>query len=150
LVDILKAQTSELEEIVQIDCEVIGNKERMSYIREAIEAGRCLVGKENHEIGGFLIYHTHFFENAFISLVIVSPSKRRRGYASRLIDYMVQMSPTDKIFSSTNRSNHSMQNVFKSSGFQESGTIENLDEGDPELIFYKHRQVNDKEMNRQE
>ncbi|KMP98429.1 acetyltransferase [Bacillus cereus] len=36
---------------------------------------------------------------------------------------MLSHSPTQKIFSSTN-------------GFVRSGIVENLDEGDPEIIFY--------------
>ncbi|WP_409254136.1 GNAT family N-acetyltransferase [Bacillus sp. SCS-153A] len=99
-------------------------------------AGHCLVARED-EAGGFLIFNTHFFECAFISLVIVSPSKRRRGVASRLIESLIEMSPTSKVFSSTNRSNHTMQHVFDACGFKPSGIVENLDEGDPELIYFK-------------
>ncbi|PHF51917.1 hypothetical protein COI41_22675 [Bacillus toyonensis] len=62
--------------------------------------------------------------------------KRRQGHASSLISYMLSNSPTQKIFSSTNESNTNMQKVFKANGFMRSGIIENLDEGDPEIIFY--------------
>lgn len=31
-----------------------------------------------------------------------------------------------------------MQQVLKKLGFVESGYIENLDEGDPELVYFKH------------
>ncbi|AFU15440.1 GCN5-related N-acetyltransferase [Bacillus thuringiensis MC28] len=49
---------------------------------------------------------------------------------------MLSNSPTQKIFSSTNESNTNMQKVFKANGFMRSGIIENLDEDDPEIIFY--------------
>ncbi|PGM65339.1 hypothetical protein CN947_04830 [Bacillus cereus] len=49
---------------------------------------------------------------------------------------MLSHSPTQKIFSSTNKSNENMQKVFQANGFIRSGMIENLDEGDPEFIFY--------------
>ncbi|MCU5440364.1 hypothetical protein ABEW49_10895 [Bacillus anthracis] len=39
-------------------------------------------------------------------------------------------------FSSTNESNESMQKVFNTNGFIRSGIVENLDEDDPEIIFY--------------
>jgi hypothetical protein len=32
-----------------------------------------------------------------------------------------------------------MQKVFEANGFVESGIVENLDEGDPEIIFYKSK-----------
>ncbi|ACK91201.1 hypothetical protein bcere0016_45940 [Bacillus cereus 95/8201] len=42
-----------------------------------------------------------------------------------------------RFFSSTNESNESMQKVFNANGFIRSGIIvENLDEDDPEIIFY--------------
>jgi RimJ/RimL family protein N-acetyltransferase len=49
---------------------------------------------------------------------------------------MLSHSPTQKIFSSTNESNESMQKVFSANGFVRSGIIKNLDEGDPEIIFH--------------
>ncbi|MGR5983053.1 hypothetical protein ACT7CN_17900 [Bacillus cereus] len=41
-----------------------------------------------------------------------------------------------RFFSSTNESNESMQKVFNANGFIRSGIVENLDEDDPEIIFY--------------
>ncbi|KEK20758.1 hypothetical protein BAGA_29680 [Bacillus gaemokensis] len=43
----------------------------------------------------------------------------------------------DKIFSSTNKSNEKMQQVFYSLNYINSGYIDNLDDGDPEIIFFK-------------
>ncbi|MDX8290800.1 GNAT family N-acetyltransferase [Metabacillus indicus] len=136
---VLAADIADLNRLVEIDSEVIGHSSRREIIKRAIENGQCLIAKEEEEIAGFLIHDTSFFECAFISLVIVSPSKRRRGFASLLIDYMVSSSATEKIFSSTNRSNTGMQKVFHSNGFVESGMVENLDEGDPEVIYFKKR-----------
>ncbi|RIW38296.1 N-acetyltransferase [Bacillus salacetis] len=137
MIEVSSAKMTDLKEIVQVDSEIVGSTKRYSYIKGAIESGCCLIVKENGRIGGFLIYHTNFFDHSFISLIIVSPSKRRRGYASRLLMYLEMLSPTDKVFSSTNRSNHDMQFVFKYNGYKPSGIIENLDEEDPELVYYK-------------
>ena len=131
-----KASINDLDSIVHIDIDVIGNDSRRNYIKHTIDEGRCIVVKEDNSISGFLTYDTNFFGCIFLSLIIVSPEKRRRGYASSLLSYMLSHSPTQKIFSSTNESNESMQKVFHSSGFIRSGMIENLDEGDPEIIFY--------------
>jgi ribosomal protein S18 acetylase RimI-like enzyme len=133
----LKAQLSDLDQIVQIDKEVIGNDSRREYIKKSIEEARCIVAKNQNCIAGFLIYETHFFESSFISLIIVSPRERRKGHATSLMESFVAISPTDKIFSSTNKSNLTMQKVFLANGFVESGYIENLDEGDPEYIYFK-------------
>jgi hypothetical protein len=52
---------------------------------------------------------------------------------------VLNISPTMKIFSSTNKSNRRMQEIFKANGFIQSGFIENLDEGDPEIIYFKSK-----------
>ncbi|MFU1884144.1 hypothetical protein, partial [Enterococcus faecium] len=67
---IVIAQMSDLEKIVNIDNEVICNDSRKDYIKHAIKEEKCLVVKENNFIVGFLIFHTNFFEHAFISLLI--------------------------------------------------------------------------------
>jgi ribosomal protein S18 acetylase RimI-like enzyme len=131
------AQLIDLDDIVNIDEEVIGNDSRCEYIRKAIDENRCIVANYKNLIVGFLIFDTHFFDCSFISLIIVRPNERRKGYASSLIKYFINISPTKKIFSSTNKSNKKMQEVFKANGFIQNGFIENLDEGDPEIIYFK-------------
>ncbi|EKN67021.1 hypothetical protein BABA_13332 [Neobacillus bataviensis LMG 21833] len=134
-----KAQLIDLDNIVRIDEEIIGNKSRWEYIRKATEDGRCIVANDKNLIIGFLIFDTHFFDCSFISLIIVRPTERRKGYATSLIEYFINISPTKKIFSSTNKSNQRMQEVFNANGFTQSGFIENLDEGDPEIIYFKSK-----------
>ncbi|UOE56053.1 GNAT family N-acetyltransferase [Bacillus sp. CMF12] len=139
---VIRAAIEDLDNIVNIDSEVIGNTSRRDYIQNAIERGHCIIAKNQQEIEGFLIYDTTFFDCSFISLIIVSPSKRRKGNASSLIDFMLRTAPTAKIFSSTNRSNVNMQKVFSANGFIQSGIVENLDEGDPEIIYFKSKLIN--------
>ncbi|UYZ24294.1 GNAT family N-acetyltransferase [Mesobacillus jeotgali] len=141
MVNIVEAQITDLDAIVQVDRQVIGNTSRKVFIEKAIKQGRCILVNEDGDVAGFLIYDTHFFECTFISLIIVSPAKRRKGYASQMMNYLVRTSLTEKIFSSTNRSNESMQKVFKANGFIQSGIVENLDEGDPEIIYFKSKSL---------
>lgn len=131
------SQLNELDEIVKIDIEVIGSDSRRKYIKKAIEEDRCIAIKNEFTFVGFLIFDTHFFDCSFISLIIIKPNERRKGYATSLIEYFISISPTKKIFSSTNQSNKRMQEVFKSNGFIQSGFVENLDEGDTEIIYFK-------------
>ncbi|MDW0118647.1 GNAT family N-acetyltransferase [Sporosarcina thermotolerans] len=137
MVSLIKSQLSDLDEIVNIDREVIGSDGRRKYIKKAIEEERCIAIKNEFSFVGFLIYDIHFFDCSFISLIIVKPTERRKGYATCLIDYFISISPTKKIFSSTNQSNKRMQEVFKENGFIQSGYVENLDDGDPEIIYFK-------------
>jgi ribosomal protein S18 acetylase RimI-like enzyme len=113
----------ELENIVAVDKEVIGNVSRRDYIKKAVEEEKCIVVKSENNIVGFLIYDVNFFRCSFISLIIVSPTERRKGFATSLIDYFLNISPSQKVFSSTNLSNKDMQIVFLSNGFIKSGFI---------------------------
>ncbi|WZB72100.1 hypothetical protein WJ968_11125 [Achromobacter xylosoxidans] len=44
---------------------------------------------------------------------------------------------TAKLFTSTNQSNVAARRLMAKAGFVPSGMIENLDEGDPELVYVK-------------
>ena len=134
---LLKSQLNDLDEIVNIDREVIGGDSRRKHIKKAIEEERCIAIKNESSFVGFLIFDTQFYACSFMSLIIVKPTERRKGYATSLIKYFISISPTKKIFSSTNQSNKRMQEVFKANGFIQSGIVENLDEEDPEIIYYK-------------
>ncbi|AMO33725.1 GNAT family N-acetyltransferase [Lysinibacillus sphaericus] len=135
--DIKVARLEHLEALCAIDHEVIGNSSRSDEIQQAIEEKRCLLHHFADDITGFLIFTQDFFGYDFISLVMVKPSERRKGIASALINAYVKTSTTLKVFSSTNQSNKTMQNVFQTLGFVKSGVIENLDDGDPEIIYVK-------------
>lgn len=135
------ASLKDLGEIMVVDASVIGNDNRRDYIKEAIESNQCLVARKEDslDVAGFLTFHRNFFQLSFISLVIVSESERRKGYASSLLRYFERIAPTKKVFSSTNESNLPMHHVFAANGYTRSGIIENLDEGDPEIIYYKRK-----------
>jgi len=137
LSNIKVAGLEHLQTLCAIDQEVIGNASRSDEIQQAIEEERCLLHHFADDITGFLISTEDFFGYDFISLVIVKPSARRKGIASALINAYVKTSKTLKVFSSTNQSNTSMQHVFQALGFVKSGVINNLDDGDPEIIYVK-------------
>lgn len=126
-----------LQVLCTIDQKVIGDASRTEEIQQAIEEKRCLLYQSTDNIAGFLLFTNDFFGYSFISLVIVKPSERRKGVASALMKAYMQMAKTSKVFSSTNQSNKRMQQLFHNLGFVKSGVIDNLDEGDPEIIYMK-------------
>jgi GNAT superfamily N-acetyltransferase len=78
-----------------------------------------------------------FFDQPFIALVVVKESARRRGIAAAIMRALESQCRGGKLFTSTNASNAPMQGVLAQLGFIRSGQIDNLDDGDPELIFVK-------------
>lgn len=132
------AKLKDLEEIIKIDVLIINSDERKDKIKSYIEKKQCLVYSYESVIRGFLIYHFHFFEQPFVELLMVSPDYRRKGVASSLLKaFENNICNYNKAFTSTNESNKKMQTVLDKNGYSRSGIVNNLDEGDPELIYFK-------------
>jgi ribosomal protein S18 acetylase RimI-like enzyme len=89
------------------------------------------------KLAGMAQFHRHFFGHVFIERVYVDERHRRQGIASALLTACADLATTDKVFTSTNRSNLAAQRLFARAGFQASGSIDNLDDGDPELVYCK-------------
>ncbi|MHB1457710.1 MAG: GNAT family N-acetyltransferase [Armatimonadota bacterium] len=132
-----KADASLLGDLSAIDEAVIGDGSRRGLIKDAISASQCLYARIDGAIAGFAIFEQSFFGQGFIDLLIVHPDYRQQGVGKAIICYIEEHCPTDKLFTSTNQSNIPMQNLCEGIGFSRSGYIENLDEGDPEIIYFK-------------
>lgn len=94
-----------------------------------------LIALLDNDIVGFAVLTEGFFHQPFIELVIVGEAHRRHGYGRALVNHCVDASPNAKVWTSTNRSNAPMQALLARAGFIQSGHVDNLDPGDPELIF---------------
>ncbi|WP_340034426.1 GNAT family N-acetyltransferase [Paenibacillus sp. FSL E2-0202] len=137
MIFVTKATISDLPMLTKIDSKIIGNESRKSKIEKYIKHEQCYVASHNGTFVGFACCDTTFFECCFIQLVIVDPEFRRLGIAKTLLSYIEEQCPTPKLFTSTNESNTIMQQLCLSQGFVKSGVIENLDEGDPEWVYFK-------------
>jgi ribosomal protein S18 acetylase RimI-like enzyme len=139
LITIEKATEKELKQIQALDRMTLGSDSRRTFLVEAVSAGRCLVARDGDRVDGFGILEQSFinYGQGFIALLIVHPDFRRRGIATALIRRIEEICPTKKLFTSTNQSNVTAQKTYESLGFVRSGYIENLDEGDPEIIYFK-------------
>lgn len=132
------ATLADCDEVGALDRTVAGPSARGDALREWITRGECLVARaDSGLVVGFAVANSSFFAQYFLVLLVVHEDHRRRGVASALIRAVEARSPTPKLFTSTNQSNTAMQAVCESLGFVRSGVIENLDEGDPEVIYFK-------------
>ena len=137
MIIIAKALKSDFEAICDLDHMVLGNSNRQDFLAKMVKEEQCLIAKIKGSLVGFAILEQTFYEQGFISLLIVHPDYRRRGVTTALIRRIEEICPTEKLFTSTNESNVIMQRVCKALGFVRSGYIENLDESDPEIIYFK-------------
>jgi ribosomal protein S18 acetylase RimI-like enzyme len=88
---------------------------------------------------GYAIVSRRFFSRPFIELLAVAPDFRRAGVGGALLEACAAAFPGESLFTSTNQSNGPMQALLAKTGFEPSGVIENLDPGDPELIYVRHK-----------
>lgn len=54
------ANLENIEGIVKLDCEIIGNMSRRKHIEKIVGEGRCLIIKEEDEVQAFLLFDTNF------------------------------------------------------------------------------------------
>lgn len=132
-----KARVQDTGLICEIDRNQIGSSRRRDYLSKAVRDGQCLLARMDGKCVGFAVVDEAFYEQSFIWLLVVDPSYRRRGIASALIRFIESICPTEKLFTSTNQSNLAMQRLMDKLGFVKSGYIENLDEADPEIVYFR-------------
>jgi GNAT superfamily N-acetyltransferase len=123
--------------MLALDGLVLGRPRPSAWYDEHLRAGHALVAERDGVLAGFAIHHRHFFQRDFLALLIVEPWCRRSGVASALLQAVESRCAGADLFTSTNASNQTMRQALKKWGFRASGRIDNIDSGDPELIFVK-------------
>lgn len=131
------ALESELDALIECDRYAQSHASRVQELRSALETRSCLIAHASSEPVGFVVLHYGFFGNGFIPLVCVAQHHRGQGAGLQLLLAAQQRCRTNKLFTSTNSSNLAAQRLFAKAGFSPSGSIENLDAGDPELVYFK-------------
>ena len=119
-----------------IDAIAASDPKRCADIAGWIEEGCCHLVEIEGEVAAYGVLTHHFFGHGFIEMLMVGASWRRRGLGAALIARFQSMASGEKLFSSTNMSNRPMQDLLVKAGFRPSGYIDNLDENDPEIVFY--------------
>jgi len=110
---------------------------RRDRIDAAIARGGCWAAELDGRVVGYAIVSRGFFERDFIELLVVDAAHRRRGAGDCLLSAIERSVHGDRLFTSTNESNAPMRALLAKRGWLPSGRIENLDDGDPELVFVK-------------
>ena len=121
------AARADLDEMVGADGAARGDPGRREFLRNAISDGNALVAVVSDAIAGFAVLDHSFYGNAFLSLLVVRPDSRRRGFGTALLRAAEARASTTKLFTSTNASNLPMQRLLEAAGYERSGVIENLD-----------------------
>lgn len=127
------ATAADTERILAVDA----CPDRAAMITRAIADGACTIAEDDAGVAGFLIRDESFFGQPFIAMLVVRADARRRGIGMALMRSAEEDCAGSKLFTSTNESNVAMQQLSERLGFVRSGRIDNLDEGDPEIVYFK-------------
>ena len=127
----------DLAAVVALDPLALADPARRDFIQRSIAARCCHVACEGNAVLGYAVLECSFFGNGFISMLFVAEGARRRGVGTALMRRLEAECLTPKLFTSTNLSNLPMQSLLAKCGYALSGVIHNLDEDDPELVYYK-------------
>ncbi len=130
-----RASEEDLPDMFEIDHLTIGDDSRRETLIKAVINRQALIARQGNTRLGFAIVNRSFFEQMFIALLIVHPEHQRQGVGAALMAYAEKTCPEPKLFTSTNESNTIMQALLNKRGYQRSGFIDNLDPGDPELVY---------------
>ncbi len=111
---------------------------REEKITKSILNNECFIILSDTSKVGFILFDYRFFDNGWIELIIIDEKHQGHGIGSAAIKMIGRLCKTTKIFTSTNQSNEIMQKALNKAGFTFAGKIHGLDEGDPELFYFKN------------
>jgi predicted GNAT family acetyltransferase len=134
---IREPKPSDLPSVMTLVAEVRGPERAEAFVRSHVERHHLLVAELDDEVVAMLAYRTDWFQCTMISLVCVRQDVRRRGVARALFEAVERMSPSPRLFSSTEETNATSIRMHTALGFVPSGHIDNLPQGYRELLFYK-------------
>ena len=115
----------------------LGGERAAPFIRTHFREHRIVVAEAAGEVVGFLAWRTDWFGCSFVSLVFVREDLRRRGVAREMYLAVEHLSPSPRLFSSTEEDNAPSIRMHQALGFQPSGHLDNLPQGTRELVFFK-------------
>ena len=138
MIGIRQAQKGDIHAICSFDHLAKDEKEnRREFIANSVKNQVCYVAEVDVKVVGYTVLDYTFYSNGMINMLYVHPDCRRQGVGTELIKHVESICMTEKLFTSTNQSNLPMQGLMNKMGYVQSGYINNLDEGDPEIIYFK-------------
>lgn len=137
MISIRPALESDVDSLCVFDQIARESEERREFIRRSVAGGTCYVAVADQVVIGYGVLNYTFYYQGCIDMLYVAGDQRRHGVGTALLEHMERLCRTPKLFTSTNLSNLPMQSLLAQCGYTLSGVIHNLDEGDPEIVYFK-------------
>ena len=137
MISIRPAVENDIDALCSFDLIAQRENERRDFIRREVISGNCFVAVEDEKVIGYGVLNYTFYYNGCIDMLYVDSEYRRVGAGAALLKHLESLCQTPKLFTSTNLSNLPMQSLLAKLDYVLSGVIHNLDEGDPEIVYFK-------------
>jgi ribosomal protein S18 acetylase RimI-like enzyme len=135
--EVRQLEGGDLVIVMDLATEVLGPERAGPFVRSHVERHHLLVAVAEDQVIGFIAFRTDWFQCTLVTAVAVKKDFRRRGTARALYREVESMSPSPRLFSSTEETNSASIRMHTALGFAPSGHIDNLPQGYRELLFYK-------------
>jgi GNAT superfamily N-acetyltransferase len=135
--DIRSPEGNDLDAVMTLAADVLGAERAGPFVRSHLDRHHLLVAADGAAVRGVIAYRTDWFQCTFVTLVAVAKDHRQKGVARALFRAVEEMSPSPRLFSSTEETNGASIQMHTALGFAPSGHIDNLPQGYRELLFYK-------------
>lgn len=137
MISIRPAIECDIDALFSLDLIACQETERREFIRREVASGNCFVAVMNETVIGYGVLNYTFYNNGCVDMLYVDSDHRRCGAGAALLKHIESRCKTPKLFTSTNLSNLPMQSLLAKLDYVLSGVIHNLDEGDPEIVYFK-------------
>jgi ribosomal protein S18 acetylase RimI-like enzyme len=138
---IREAGEGDLGLLCECDAYAKAHESRRAELRRMLAQSCCLLATAKDEPLGYAVLEYTFFGHGFVPLICVAAAHQEKGIGLGLLFELERRCITAKLFTSCNASNERAQRLFLRAGFVRSGTIDNLDAGDPEIVYFKVKAV---------
>ena len=131
-IKLIRATSDDLDIVIDID-----DLNRAELWKKAIAKNECFLILDGAGVVGFVVFNYSFFGVGWLEMIEIRKDLRGKGIGEKTIELIIKMCKVPKIFISTNKSNTPMRKLLTKMNFTFSGELNGLDEGDPELFYYK-------------
>ena len=137
MISIRQAVENDIDALCTLDLIAQGENERREFIRREVVSGNCYVAVADEKVIGYGVLNYTFYHVGCVDMLFVHSDHRRSGAGAAILQHLESLCQTPKLFTSTNLSNLQMQSLLAKLDYVLSGVIHNLDEGDPEIVYFK-------------
>jgi len=134
---IRRGQAADAAALKTLDTVVPVDPRRAASIDDWLERDVVFIAEVDDSVVGYSVFNHGFFRQGNVDMLMLHPDFRGQRIGEQLLQALEDVCDTLKLFCTTNVSNHRMQRLLSRLGFVACGFIDELDPGDPELVYVK-------------